>query len=395
MSQNSGIKLILETDAIVHPLTGIGRYVLELLQAFQRSEDFSDLRCLSRGRWYDPQTVINQGSALVQTTEGSQGQSRGQRWNRNPARAVMRRLVPYLNQRSLEKLAGSHIYHSPNYKLAPFSGKKIATFHDLSLFLYPQHHPADRLRVLQPAIERAARDADHLITDSQRVREEIMSYFGVAGEKITAIPLATSLNSSSVDLVARDGYLHKMGLHPGRYFLFVSTLEPRKNINGLLGAYELLPQATRQHYPLVLAGQLGWKAGDIESRLARAKRRGDVIQTGYLSNQELCNLYSGARAFVYPSLYEGFGLPVIEAQEFGVPVITSDCSCLPEVAGEGAILINPESFKTLSLAMQNLVDDEQLHARLVRLGRENIRRFSWRETARQTTELYRKLADTH
>jgi alpha-1,3-rhamnosyl/mannosyltransferase len=389
LAQNTGIRLILETDAITHPLTGIGRYALELLQAFHGSAEFIDIRCLSRGRWYDAARVIAEGNAL----SSNNGKAIGPINSRNRARAALGRLVPYINQRKLEKLSDSYIYHSPNYRLSPFKGRKIATFHDLSLFLYPQYHPENRLKLLRPAIERAVHEADHLITDTMQVRQEVMSYFGVPAERISAIPLATSLRAASVDETARDHCLAGMGLHPGKYFLFVSTLEPRKNISGLLGAYELLPAETRRQFPLVLAGQLGWKSNDIEKTVDRAVRRGDVLQTGYLSNRDLCHLYSGARAFVYPTFYEGFGLPVIEAQEFGIPVITSDCSCLPEVAGQGAILVNPESFGTLASAMQRLAEDDELHAQLKHRGKENVERFSWKETARQTALLYRKIID--
>ena len=391
MNQKDDIRLVLETDAIVHPLTGIGRYVLELLQAFSESNAISDLRCLSRGRWYEPARVIEEGNAIAANDPRLVGKAGGPRWRRNPARAVLRRMAPYFNQRNLEKLADSHLYHSPNYRLAPFKGRKVVTFHDLSLFLYPQYHPEDRLKLLRPAIESAAREADHLITDSQQVRREVMSYFDVPAEKITAIPLATTNRSVSVDETQRDAFLAEMGLKAGSYFLFVSTLEPRKNISGLLGAYELLPRQLRRNFPLVLSGQLGWQSREIETALHRARHRGDVVQAGYLSNQSIDYLYSGARAFVYPSFYEGFGLPILEAQAFGTPVITSDCACMPEVAGDGARVVNPESYGALATAMQSLVDDEELHHRLGIAGKANAARFSWNETAKKTIGVYQEV----
>ena len=391
MNQTDKIRLVMETDAIVHPLTGIGRYVLELLQAFNESDAIADLRCLSRGRWYKAARVIEEGNAIAAADSRLVGEETRPRWRRNPARAALRRLAPYFNQRSLEKLPDSHLYHSPNYRLSPFKGKKVATFHDLSLFLYPQYHPEDRLKLLRPAIEYAAREANHLITDSEQVRREVMSYFDVPADKITAIPLATTKRSTSVDENLRDAFLAEMGLRAGSYFLFVSTLEPRKNISGLLGAYELLPRQLRRNFPLVLSGQLGWQSRDIETALHRARHRGDVIQAGYLSNQSINYLYSGARAFVYPSFYEGFGLPILEAQEFGTPVITSDCSCMPEVAGDGAILVNPESYAALANAMQNLVDDDELHHRLGLAGKANADRFCWRETASKTIGVYQNV----
>jgi len=389
--RGAGIKLILETDAIIQPLTGIGRYALELLRVFQSSEEFSDIKCLNRGRWYEPGGVLEEAASWDNNPQKQAAEMVRPAWRRNPLRRVMGRLLPYINQHNLEKHADSHIYHSPNYKLSPFAGKKVATFHDLSIFLYPQYHPEDRLKVLRPAIEHAAQVADHLITDSQQVRQEVMSYFGIPGERVTAIPLATPLNNTAIDYPARDQFLTKMGLRPDGYILFVSTLEPRKNISGLLGAYELLPSQLRQRYPLVLAGQLGWKSQDISRALDRAKRRGDVIQPGYLSNAQIRHLYAGARAFVFPSFYEGFGLPLLEAQSYGVPVISSDCSCMPEVAGDAAILVNPEAYSALADAMQQLIEDDQLHASLSSRGIENAGKYSWENTAEQTMNVYRSL----
>ncbi len=361
---------------------------MELLRAFLASDEFSDIRCFSRGRWHKPDTVIRSLN-LPREPGGTGGENmHPARWNHNSVKSLLKRMLPYLSQRKLNKYAGTHIYHSPNYRLSPFAGKKIATFHDLSLFLYPQYHPEDRLKVLTPAIEQAAQEADHLIVDSEQVRKEVIAYFGVHQERITAIPLASSLDTESLDETARDSFLLQLGLTSGGYFLFVSTLEPRKNISGLLGAYELLPTSVRRHFPLVLAGQLGWKSGDIAKALERGKQRGDVMQTGYLSNLQLCQLYSGAKAFVFPSFYEGFGLPIIEAQGFGVPVITSDCSCMPEVAGGAGLFINPEAYAALADAMQTVIDDPELHARLSLLGLENSRRFSWASTAQQTIALY-------
>jgi glycosyltransferase involved in cell wall biosynthesis len=391
LKPNTSIRLILETDAIIQPLTGIGRYAMELLRAFLASDEFSDIRCFSRGHWHEPKAVMHSVNLLREADGNTREQEPPTRWSGNSVKSLLRRVLPYVSQRRLDKYSDTHLYHSPNYRLSPFAGKKIATFHDLSLFLYPQYHPQDRLKVLTPAIEQAAQEADHLIVDSAQVRNEVMAYFNVPEDRITAIPLASSLDANSLDESARDRFLLRLGLKPGGYFLFVSTLEPRKNISGLLGAYELLPANVRKHYPLVLAGQLGWKSDDIEQALERGKRRGDVIQPGYLSNLQVCQLYSGARAFVYPSFYEGFGLPILEAQGFGIPVITSNCSCMPEVAGSGALLINPEAYAALADAMCAIIDDHELHARISRLGLENSRQYSWANTAQQTMELYRSV----
>lgn len=388
---NLPVNLILETDAIVAPLTGIGRYTLELLRAFQHSDDIADMRCVSRGQWQNPGKIIEEQTQLESAERVGIETSTSRRWTRNPAKSLARMLLPLLQQQALRKFSDSHIYHSPNYRLTAYPGRKIATFHDLSLFKYPEFHPEERRRVLIPAIEKAATTADHLITDSEQVRREIIEYFALDEGKVTAIHLASSLDPDSIAPQGRDLFLQQTGLIPGRYFLFVSTLEPRKNIEGLLAAFNRLPEQIRQNYPLVLAGQMGWNSTGIVKDLQRATESGQVLQPGFLSNRELCYLYSGSRAFVYPSIYEGFGLPVIEAQHFGIPVITSNRSCLPEVVGASGMLIDPEDPVEISEAMHQLVEDSNLHQRLSDAGKRNAQRFSWKNTAAETIKVYRAL----
>jgi glycosyltransferase involved in cell wall biosynthesis len=388
-----GIRLLLETDAIVPPLTGIGRYTLELTKAFRDSREVEDLRCFSRGQWYSAEKIIAEQHALEASAPSRKIDSRP-RWTENPIKIVAKKLLPKFQQHALRKYSKTHIYHAPNYRLLPYSGRKVATFHDLSLLKYPEFHPDDRRRVLIPAIEKAAVTADHLITDSQQVRREVIEHFGLPEDKVTAIHLASSLEPGSITVDVRDAYLREAGLAPGNYLLFVSTLEPRKNIEILLAAFERLPNSVRKRYPLVLVGQLGWKSEGIKTALEKALRRGDVIHTGFLSNQQLSCLYSGARAFVYPSLYEGFGLPLVEAQAFGIPLITSNCSCMPEIVGSSALLIDPQDDAALGAAMQSIVDDDALHDKLVQEGKNNSARFSWKKTAREVIQVYRSLSES-
>ena len=177
---NRGDEAILETDAIIRPLTGIGRYALELVKAFRVSPDIQDLRCFSRGQWRSPEKIVKDSQEMTQPVEMLQNTSPS-RWTRNPAKILLKRLLPLLQQQVLRKYGDQYLYHSPNYRLIPFPGRKIATFHDLSLLKFPEFHPLDRRRILIPAIEKAALDADHLITDSEQVRGEIIDYFGLFG----------------------------------------------------------------------------------------------------------------------------------------------------------------------------------------------------------------------
>ena len=384
----NSIKLILETDAIIQPVTGIGRYAFELLKSFHSSPDIEALRCIDRGLWKRP-------GSILETFERENTQptipSPPERWHKNPVKAALRKLLPLVQGLQLAGYASEYIYHSPNYRLMPYKGKSVVTFHDLSLIRHPELHPEDRLDELVPALEKSAMQADHIITDSEKVRREVMSHYGLGEDRVTAVPLASSFEPRSTDVPARDRYLEDLGLAPGRYLLFTSTLEPRKNVGGLLRAYRELPASTRAHFPLVLAGQLGWKSDDISAELSNPETARQVRHIGYVSNQQLSYLYSGARTFVYPTYYEGFGLPPIEAQAFSVPVITSNRSCLPEVTGGAALLIDPDDCDELTRAMLRLIEDPGLHTKLAQQGLENVRRFSWQNTAAQTIDVYRRV----
>lgn len=389
------IRLIFETDAIIPPVTGIGRYARELLMAFIGSPEIEDLRCFSRGRWQSPQSLAEEERTANGGGEDSDTQGTWRpRWARRIFRETGARLQLTLQRQLLSRYAKSHLYHSPNYRLTPYAGLKVVTFHDLSVLKFPHFHPESRLKILQPALEYAALHADHLITDSEWVRREIMEYFGLPEKKVSAVPLASSLDVNFVSQLDRNEYLRGLGLSPGAYFLFVSTLEPRKNVETLIRAFEKLPATVRGHYPLVLAGQLGWRSEHIARTLDRAVRHGQVLHLGFLSDQQLGFLYSGARAFVFPSLYEGFGLPVLEAQSFGVPVITSNSSCLPEVLADSAILIDPLDELRLMESMLELAEAESRREELAGKGRVNASRYSWRKTADSTIDIYRKVLMT-
>ena len=183
--------------------------------------------------------------------------------------------------------------------------------------------------------------------------------------------------------------LERHQLVPGGYLLAVGTLEPRKNLLRTIDAYTGLPQKLRSSTPLVIAGMRGWLAQDLESRIRQYEQRGEVRWLGYVPADELPLLYSGAAMLVYPSLYEGFGLPVLEAMASGIPVITSNRASLPEVAGDVGVMINPEDFGELRTHMQRLLEDRAEAGRLGRLGVERARLFTWQACADKTLAVYR------
>jgi alpha-1,3-rhamnosyl/mannosyltransferase len=231
--------------------------------------------------------------------------------------------------------------------------------------------------------------AAHLITDSAATRQEVIEYFGWPAERVTSVNLGVSASfapRSPAELLAG---LRHYGLAAGAYCLCVSTIEPRKGIGNLLAAYSRLPEAVRNAHPLVLVGGVGWRSEHLHLAIETGQKAGWLRYLGFVPECDLPLLYAGARLFVYPSSYEGFGLPVVEAMASGVPVITSDRSCLPEVAGGAAKLINPDDVVGLSTAIESCLLDLNWQAQAISDGLQVAARYNWEGCLRRTVEIYR------
>ena len=186
--------------------------------------------------------------------------------------------------------------------------------------------------------------------------------------------------------------LRRHALVADHYLLAIGTLEPRKNLISALKAYSLLSDNLRDRYPLVIGGMRGWLTDDLDRAIDPMIRKGQVRLLGFVPDSDLNALYSGARAFIYPSLYEGFGLPPLEAMASGTPVITSNRASLPEVVGDAGIQVEPLDIDQLSQAMQLLLEDDNLHRVLQQRGLERASRFTWEDTALKTYEVFRSVA---
>jgi glycosyltransferase involved in cell wall biosynthesis len=230
---------------------------------------------------------------------------------------------------------------------------------------------------------RTARRADAVIAVSRHTAEDLARRTRLPAGKIHVVPLAASLPAASADL---DEVLSRLKV-PSPYVLFVGTLEPRKNVVRLIRGYRRLAARGAPH-ALVLAGPMGWRHQGLMRELS-AEAPGRIVLTGSTGPLDLDALYRGASAFVYPSLYEGFGLPVLEAMARGTPCVVSIASSLPEVAGEAAVPVDPRSVGGLAEAMERVINDGDLAERLRQAGRARAAGFSWEETARRTLEVYK------
>lgn len=375
------MKVILSVDPVKFPLTGIGRYTYELGKSL-RTQLGGDVKFLqgNRLRLDLPQVADTNPMATIPSwRQLLQG-------NRTVV-DVYRRLNSRLKERSLRGLE-DHVFHGPNYYLPPFGGKSVVTIHDLSHCVWTQGHPPERVRYLQAEMELSLARASALITDTEYTRQEVARYFSWPLNKIHAVHLASGPEFAprSDEELAQPLAAH--GLVPDSYTLFTGTVEPRKNIGTLLDAYSLLPAALRRSCPLVVCGYRGWQSDALHLRLKDAEAQGWVKYLGFVSNEMLPLLMAGARLFAYPSLYEGFGLPVLEAMASGVPVVCSNATTLPEVSGSAAAMHDPNDADTLLDHLQRGLEDDAWRHDARERGLVQASRFSWDRCARETMAVY-------
>ncbi len=266
----------------------------------------------------------------------------------------------------------------------------IITVHDLAFVRYPQTFDRNRRLYKNLFIKRSTRKAARIIADSGHTRDELLTLLGVPARKISVIHGAPHKRYHTVQ--AKEGsqrVRQKHGL-PERFILYVGTLEPRKNLKGLLRAYHLLLKQGKNHIPLVVAGGKGWLFHEIFQLVETLGLQGRVLFPGFIPGEDLPAIYNAAELFIYPSVYEGFGLPILEAMACGTPVVTSNTSSIPEVAGDAAILVNPASVEDLAEAMHRVLADAGLREELSKKGLERSRLFSWEEAARRTLKVYQE-----
>ncbi len=280
------------------------------------------------------------------------------------------------------------LYHETNYIPMRFNGPTVVTIHDLSFYLYPETHPKERIRYMERYFYPRLSSVSHFITVSEAIKLEMIKHLGIPEEKITVTLEGVDEGFKPVPSDVLNLALHKYGLKPGSYILYVGTLEPRKNIISLLQAYARLPELLKKDYPLVLAGGAGWLIENLDVEIQNLGLRTNIIKTGYVPKEDLPSLYSGATIFVYPSLYEGFGLPPLEAMACGAPVITSNVSSLPEVVGDAGVQVHPEDVEKMAVEMEALFTNAPRRRLLSTMGLERSKHFTWEKCASKTIEVY-------
>lgn len=375
------LKLILNVDAISAPLTGIGVYTRELAQGLERSPDLAGLKLFSAYRWVGNSEQAFQVNRTIQSVRRLLPFKRAALEGYTRLRAELFRL----NARRLR----DHVLHAPNFVLMPFDGPCVATVHDISYLRYPQFHPRERVRFLERHLPPTLQRADALIVDSAYVRDELVSVLGVDAAKLHVVPLGVDAAFRPQGEAAVAAVLAAHGLRWQGYLLVVATQEPRKNLERLVQAYAGLDAATRARLPLVVVGARGWLDAPLARVLEPLERRGEVRRLGFVADAQLPALYAGAAGFAFPSLYEGFGLPLLEAMASGVPVLTSNAACMPEVVGTAALCVDPLDVDAIRSGLGRLIGDEGWRAQARTAGLAQAAGYSWQRTVAATLQVYR------
>jgi glycosyltransferase involved in cell wall biosynthesis len=269
-----------------------------------------------------------------------------------------------------------------NYVALPLLRRsKIAlVVYDLSFLDAPQYTQARNLKFLQRFCPPSIRRADIIITISQFTRERIAHHFPDIKARVVVTPIPPSKISDRVPTTSPR--LQEIGVQTGKYILYLGTIEPRKNIQNLVKAYALLPEAIRTEYALVLAGGKGWKDEAILDEIARGKSAGlNIVQTGYITDEEKAALYQNSACFILPSHYEGFGMPVLEAMQYSSPVALSDIAVFHEVADDAAIYFDGNNPSDIAAKIATLVQDKELRRKLQKNAAEQLNKFSWHDNA--------------
>ncbi|MDR0604342.1 MAG: glycosyltransferase family 4 protein [Bacteroidales bacterium] len=285
------------------------------------------------------------------------------------------------------------ITHFFNYFVPPgVKGKKIVTVHDMTFKAYPETMHIRNRFFLNHNLRISCERADKILTFSEFSKDEIIRYMHIDFDKIKVIPHGVDTDYfHPISNILEINAIKKKYKIEGEYFFYLGTMEPRKNLNRLIQAYKTLRLKYSELPKLIIAGRTGWLYKSIFNTVNELNLRDDIIFPGYIQSNDLIPLLCGAFCFVFPSLYEGFGLPLLEAMACGVPVVTSNVSSIPEVVGNAAITVNPLDIQEIANGIELLFLNKNVRTKFILRGHERVKRFTWQRTASMLMELYNNL----
>jgi glycosyltransferase involved in cell wall biosynthesis len=365
------------------PRTGVGHYTLELARALALISPADQFELVSPAP-FDPSALADIERANLPnlvTTNPKASSIRGHWWSIG--------LPLYLRR------AGFDLFHGTNFDVPlwnPRSKRRrsVVTIHDLSALLHPEKHRSRLVRRARLRLPLVVRVADKIITPTESIKREVCERFNVKPEKVKAIHSAARRSFQPLPFAQTAEIRNRLGVEDN-FLLFVGTLEPRKNLLTLLKAFAQIISNSPLRPQLVIAGGEGWLMEEMFAFIKQSAASERLCFTGYLSDEALGALYSSCRIFIYPSVYEGFGLPPLEAMACGAPVIAGRIPSLEETLGSAAKLVEPLNVEALAREIIDLLEDENQRQVLGAAGPGHAAKFSWEQTARLTLDVYRRL----
>jgi glycosyltransferase involved in cell wall biosynthesis len=377
------MRIGIDATALPPRPVGAGNYIIELIRHIERMDRADEFVVFAQPHGRDLIDVeARPGFEWVMISEHS------------PARRLVWEQVAFPR---LVGKARLDLLHSPHYtRPMRLPCASVVTFHDMTFFLYPHLHTLSKRLYFPQAIRLSARKADALIADSESTRQDAIRLLGISPERIYTIPLGVSPAFHPVHEVERLEAVRQRYSLPEHFILYVGLVEPRKNLPMLLRAFQRLQEDLRiqgvpNPVPLVIVGRFGWATEQVFELVDALAIKEKVHFSGYIPAEDLPIVYNLADVFVYPSLYEGFGLPPLEAMACGTPVITTAVSSMPEHVGEAGLLIPPQDEGALFQALVAVIRDSDLRRQLSKKGPERAAHYSWNRTAQETLNVYRRV----
>lgn len=377
------MKILIDTIPMTGLLTGIARYLRNLYSTMALMDQV-DLS------YFAGKTLVKSMPPLAESDKWQKATSAV--WNLPDPIVFGLRAVHWLryelNLRRICRKSLFDIYHETAFVPAKLPAiPTVYSIYDLSLRRFRETHPRERVWFFEYFIKSRLQFANHILTISEFIRQEIIEEFKVPSSMVTSVSLAPDplFGHCNIDLVKTIRIKYKL---PEPYLLFVSSLEPRKNIDLLIEALQI----ANTDIPLVLVGWHGWGDKEWLEKIVASDLKNRIHIIGHVPDNDLKAIYNGAAALVYPSLYEGFGLPIVEAMACGCPVICSNAASMREVAGDAAILIDPGRSDELAAAIEIIVHDSEIRKTLMEKGFKQAARFTWEQTARKTLEVFKMVA---
>ncbi len=384
------MRILVDGETLIKQRSGIGQYVLQLVRALKQFDEVEA-------------TGVALGRQVKQIEDfGDQGRaSRGSttrdllKWSCSAALPLCREARRWWRTVSSRQAARDwSLLHEPNYVASRSSVPLVTTVCDMSYVRFPEFLPKDRVGWLRHHLRASLQRSRAIVTISQFSRNEILDIFpGLDQQRVFVTPLGVDLERfrPRTDDETLSQLRNRYNL-PEQFSLFLGTLEPRKNLQGLLQAYAMLPPRVQQEVPLVLAGMNGWRSNHFRPLLKQLTAQGVVRPLGYVADADVPLLMRAASAFCFPSHYEGFGLPPLEAAACGTPVLCARASSLPEVMGDAAVYVDPNSAEDIACGLTRILEDKQLRRTLSQRGLERAKLFTWKSCARETLAAYRAAA---